>query len=160
MGEPPRLSEIRIPRDTSVVYFVTICVKGRRRVLANVKVYEAIKTTIGDLQRWRVIAGVVMSDHLHLVITPTEDRGLSAGDFASGFKRIFRKTFGAQKWEWQRGCFDRLLRPNDNRQSKWIYVEQNPIRAGLVENAGDWPYYLGSIEEQASWQIRLQKENW
>jgi putative transposase len=158
MGEPPRLSEILLPWEEGVIYFLTLCVKDRRAVLANARVFEAIKIAIAQLQRWHLLVGVVMPDHVHFVITPTEDRGLSAGDFAAGFKRILRKQLTSQTWEWQRGCFDRLLRSDENLHSKWIYVEQNPVRAGLVENVADWSYYLGSIAEQGSWQLPLQEE--
>jgi hypothetical protein len=33
MAEPPRLSAILLSWDKSVIYFVTICVKDRRKVL-------------------------------------------------------------------------------------------------------------------------------
>ena len=84
-----------------------------------------------------------MPDHAHLVITPAADRGLSAGDFATGFKRLLRKKLGNQEWAWQRGCFDRLLRSIERVQQKWFYLEQNPVRAGLVKRVQDWPYYFG-----------------
>jgi REP-associated tyrosine transposase len=147
MGEPPRLSEIKIPSGTPVIYFVTLCVDGRRPVLENPKVFQAVQRNVGHLRNWRVQAGVVMPDHIHFMITPMKDRGLSAGDFATGFKRVFRRELGGQDWEWQRGCFDRLLRSNESAQQKWIYLEQNPVRAGLVTRVQDWPYYLGSLVE-------------
>jgi hypothetical protein len=34
MGHPPRIS-VSLRWEQSVIYFVTICVKGRKRVLAN-----------------------------------------------------------------------------------------------------------------------------
>lgn len=145
MAEPPRLSEILLPPDKSIIYFVTICVQRRRPVLANPTVFSAIKNTINQLRKWQLRAGVVMPDHVHFVLTPAEDRGLSAGDFATGFKRLLRKQLPSQTWEWQRGCFDRLLRSSESAQQKWLYLEQNPVRAGLVRRMGDWPYYLGSL---------------
>ncbi len=42
MAEPPRLSAIRLPWENSIIYFVTICVKDRRKVLATPAVFEAI----------------------------------------------------------------------------------------------------------------------
>jgi REP element-mobilizing transposase RayT len=51
MGEPPRLSEIQLPWEKSIIYFVTVCVKGRRQVLANTKAFEAIKTTIVSIAK-------------------------------------------------------------------------------------------------------------
>ena len=149
MAEPPRLSEIKIPWEQSIVYFVTLCVDGRRPVLADGATFEAIKATTADLRRWRITSGVVMPDHVHFSITPVEDRALTPGDFASGFKRLLRKRLVSQKWEWQRGCFDRLLRSSENAQEKWMYMEQNPVRVGLVKDIRDWPYYLGSMVEGA-----------
>ena len=36
--------------------------------------------------------------------------------------------------------FDRLLRSDESYESKWLYVRDNPVRAGLVDAAEDWPY--------------------
>ena len=41
---------------------------------------------------------------------------------------------------WQRGFFDHVLRSDESYAQKWNYVRQNPVRAGLVANADDWPY--------------------
>ena len=147
MAEPPRLQAIRLPWENSIIYFVTICVKDRRKVLATLEVFEAIKTAIPQLQKWHVLAGVIMPDHVHWVVSPVEDRELSVGDFSHGFKRTLRKHLGSQSWEWQRGCFDRLLRPDENLWSKWIYVKDNPERRVFVHAADDWPNYLDFINE-------------
>ena len=40
----------------------------------------------------------------------------------------------------QRGFFDHLLRSAESYGQKWNYVRENPVRAGLVEKAEDWPY--------------------
>jgi putative transposase len=41
---------------------------------------------------------------------------------------------------WQRGFFDHLLRSDESYSQKWNYVRENPVRAGLVSKAADWPY--------------------
>jgi len=46
------------------------------------------------------------------------------------------------------GCFDRLLRSDENLRNKWIYVMDNPVRQGLVQKAQDWPYYLDFINDE------------
>jgi putative transposase len=147
MGEPPRLSEITLPEEKSIIYFVTLCVKGRRKALANAKMFDAIKTAIQELRRWDVLAAVIMPEHVHFIVGPREDRGLSIGDFATDLKRLVRKSLGSQNWEWQRGCFDHLLRSDENLESKWIYVQDNPVRHGLVQRAKDWPYYLDFVND-------------
>src|SRR5438270_8213455 len=140
MAEPPRLSEILLPHDKEIIYFVTFCVEGRRPVLANSHTFQALRKTIAELRRWETMAAVLMPDHAHLVVAPLENRELPIGDFAAGFKRLLRKSLAGQQWEWQRGCFDRLLRSDEDLGNKWVYVQENPVRAGLGRRAEDWPY--------------------
>jgi REP element-mobilizing transposase RayT len=131
MGQPPRLPEIRLPWEKRIIHFVTLCVKDRRKVLASPDVFEASKATITQLRRWHILAGVVMPDHAHWIVGPRLDREIPVGDFSNAFKRLLRKTLVEQDWEWQRGCFDRLLRWDKNLHSKWIYVQGNPVRYGF-----------------------------
>ena len=46
---------------------------------------------------------------------------------------------------WQREFFDHVLRSSESYSEKWNYVRDNPVRAGLVALADDWPY-AGDIE--------------
>jgi REP element-mobilizing transposase RayT len=134
-------------------------VRDRRKVIATLEVFEAIETAILQLQKWDLLAGVVMPDHVHWVGSAVEDRALSGGDFSHGFKRTLRNYLDPQSWEWQRGCFARLLRSDENLWSKWIYVKDNPLRNGFVHAADDWSYYLDCINElpyRGSFQLPLQ----
>ena len=54
-------------------------------------------------------------------------------------KRWIRQELNAT-WKWQTGCFDRLLRGGESLHEDVGYVEDNPVRAGLVRRAEDWPY--------------------
>jgi REP-associated tyrosine transposase len=47
---------------------------------------------------------------------------------------------------WQPDYFDRYLRSSESYSEKWQYVEQNPVRAGLVTRVEDWPY-RGTIND-------------
>ena len=40
---------------------------------------------------------------------------------------------------WQKEFFDHVLRSDESYESKWLYVRENPVRAGLVSSAEDWP---------------------
>ena len=89
-----------------------------------------------------------MPDHAHWIVAPQLDREISVGDFANAFKRLLRKNLRDQEWEWQRGCFDRLLRSDENLRNEWIYVQDNPVRHGLVERAELWPYRFDFINNE------------
>ncbi len=41
---------------------------------------------------------------------------------------------------WQRAFWDTQLRNSDSYSTKWDYIRNNPVRHGLVEDAGAWPY--------------------
>jgi REP-associated tyrosine transposase len=57
-------------------------------------------------------------------------------------KRAISVTLGATKKQplWQPEFFDHVLRNDESCSQKWEYVRENPVRAGLVPRADDWPY--------------------
>ena len=84
---------------------------------------------------------LLMPDHLHAIVFPTQDREAKVGNFSGALKRWIRTELHAS-WKWQPGCFDRLLRSDESLHEKWLYLQENPVRAGLVKNSKDWPYRL------------------
>jgi hypothetical protein len=38
------------------------------------------------------------------------------------------------------GFFDHVLRSRESYEQKWLYVRENPVRAGLVQRVDDWPF--------------------
>jgi putative transposase len=138
MAHPPRIP-VWIRWEEPVVYFVTMCVENRQTVLANHKAFTAFKNAAGRLRHWTVLSGVVMPDHLHVIVAPISDRDARVGNFSAAIKRWMRRDLNAS-WKWQAGSFDRLLRADESLHDKWLYVEENPVRAGLVKRSQDWPY--------------------
>jgi REP element-mobilizing transposase RayT len=138
MGHPPRIP-VWLRWDQSVIYFVTICVEGRKPVLANEKAFTAFKNAAARLHRWTVLSAVLMPDHLHVIVAPMNDREAKVGNVSAAIKRWMRQDLKAT-WRWQAGSFDRLLRSDESLHEKWLYVEENPVRAGLVGRWEDWPY--------------------
>jgi hypothetical protein len=62
-------------------------------------------------------------------------------------KNTISKTLsenGVAAPHWQKTFFDHLLRSSESYSEKWNYVRENPVRAGLVASAEDWPY-VGEI---------------
>jgi len=140
MGHPPRIP-VWLKGDQEVVYFVTLCVRGRHKVLDNPEAFAAFTNAAARLQNWSVIAGLLMPDHLHILAAPAE-REAPVGNLTGAIKRWMRQDLGAW-WHWQPGSFDRLLRSDESAHDKWLYIRENPARAGLVARSEDWPYFLG-----------------
>jgi REP element-mobilizing transposase RayT len=145
MGHPPRIP-VWLPWERTVIYFVTICVADRRPVLANPEVFRAFNVAISKLRHWHVLAGIMMPDHVHVIVAPKADREAAVGNFSAALKRWMREQLGAS-WQWQAGCFDRLLRTNESLHDKWLYIRENPVRARLVQKWEDWPYRYEFNEE-------------
>ena len=40
------------------------------------------------------------------------------------------------------GFFDHVIRSEESYEQKWVYVRDNPVRAGLVRSAEDWPVLM------------------
>jgi putative transposase len=140
------------------IYFVTTCTEGRRPVLARNNV-TSILIDEWRLARnrhgWAIGRYVIMPDHVHFFCRPELD-AKTLPDFVGAWKRwTSRRTH--ELWKprsataatvpslWQREFFDHLLRSGESYGEKWNYVFDNPVRAGLVTAAHDWPF-AGEIE--------------
>ena len=84
-------------------------------------------------------------DHVHFFCVCDEAQGgKSLSDFVGGFKQWTAKAIlrnsGLPAPLWQSEFFDHLLRSDESYGSKWTYVRENPVRAGLAQSPEDWPY--------------------
>jgi putative transposase len=83
---------------------------------------------------------VIMPDHIHLFVCGPDDFEL--GRWIGLLKQCLAKSVvraSSGDSTWQRGFFDHALRNDESYAQKWNYVRDNPLRAGLVTNADDWP---------------------
>jgi putative transposase len=84
---------------------------------------------------------VIMPDHVHLFVRGPDDSKL--GRWMGTLKQFLAKAVARKKRPkplWQRQFFDHVLRSDESYGQKWNYVRDNPVRAGLVAKAEDWPY--------------------
>src|SRR6202030_3151810 len=137
---PPRLRWIFSPNP---VFFVTFCTYQRRKLLAADSVNSAFVAFARHAYTRNIAVGryVIMPDHLHLFVCGPDDFEL--GRWIGMLKQRLGKAVAPTKSSrliWQRGFFDHVLRSNESYGQKWNYVRENPVRAGLVEKAEDWPY--------------------
>lgn len=146
MARPPRIP-VWLGLNQPVIYFVTLCVERRARVLDNAKAFAAIENFCRDSTAWDTVAAVIMPDHLHALAAP-HDRDASVTQYSAGLKRYVRRATEAT-WKWQVGVFDRLLRREESAQEKWMYMRENPVRAGFVQRWEEWPYFIGYRESKA-----------
>lgn len=138
---PPRLTPIFQTYDAPL-FFVTACSLHRRPFPSLPIVFDIFRAYATRAQSYDIAVGryVVMPDHLHLFVCGPHDFML--GEWVKGLKRFVSKALAtsAHQLRWQPGFFDHLLRNDESYGEKWNYVRDNPVRAGLVTTADDWPY--------------------
>ena len=78
-----------------------------------------------------------MPDHLHLLIGIDDKTPLS--NIVRDFKRIMARTTGIK---WQRNYFDHRVRKDESLVEKADYILNNPVRAGFVTRAEEWPFVI------------------
>jgi len=84
---------------------------------------------------------VLMRDHLHLLLTPSEIPLERAMQFVKGgFSYRVKKELGLSTEIWARGYVDHHIREADDYMRHLEYTRQNPIRAGVATTPDDYPY--------------------
>lgn len=143
LRRPPRLKQVFTPRGRPL-FFVTTCTRDRMRCLANDKTHDAFRLFS---ERSPELAGVwigryvIMPDHLHVFVSAEGSDSLArwVGSLKRHLTRILKPAETGRP-VWQQGFFDHLLRHGESYSEKWDYVFRNPVRAGLVEIAEEWPF--------------------
>lgn len=128
--------------NTPIIIFLTVCTKGRKPILGHPQVQRNLVAGWQNAISWMVGRYVIMLDHVHLFCAPAEFPAMPLMHWVR-----FWKSETARQWPrpsessiWQRHFWDTQLRRSENYDAKWEYVVQNPVRAGLVTQAADWPY--------------------
>ena len=118
------------------------CILGRRenaeRVLASWRHFDG--------ERYDLIAGVVMPNHVHLLVRMYP--GTLLGEMVASWKGYTSRRFVVEagvavKPRWQRGYWDRFMRNEKHYRDTVRYIVNNPVKAGLVQRAEEWPYLIG-----------------
>ena len=83
----------------------------------------------------------LMPNHTHLIAVPSSEDGLRWA-IGEAHRRYTRQINFREKWRgylWQ-GRFASFVMDEPYLLAAARYVELNPVRAGLVQSAGDWPW--------------------
>ena len=124
------------------MFSVTFCTHDRRKLLTSDAVHTAFVAFASQANsRHNIAVGryVIMPDHVHLFSRGPDDFEL--GRWVALLKQHLGKQIEiARSPIWQRGFFDHVLRSDESYAQKWHYVRENPVRAGLANNADEWPH--------------------
>jgi REP element-mobilizing transposase RayT len=95
-----------------------------------------------DGTRYRLLAWCIMPNHVHAVVEPIDECKLGAivhswkSFSAKEANRLLRRSGPF----WHRDYFDRFIRDEGHFARTVDYVENNPVKAGLVPVVTAWPW--------------------
>ncbi len=129
--------------NRALIVFVTVCTNKKKDILCREKAHELILDAWRRSESWEVGCYIVMSDHIHLFVSP------SVRDYPELKKWVqYWKMLVSREWPWpdeqpiwQKSFWDTQLRTGERYSEKWEYVRQNPVRKGLVTCPENWPYH-------------------
>ena len=59
MSRPPRIPNW-LPWETSTIYFITLCVEDRKRVLAKHRAWKICRSVLDRLDQWKILFAIAM----------------------------------------------------------------------------------------------------
>lgn len=137
----------RLPRLTLPGYPHHIIQRGNNRqpIFAGTPDYETLLGLLAEYARKfqvAIHAYVLMSNHLHLLATPASAEGVPQMMQALG--RSYVRYFNARQARtgtlWEGRYKSTLIQAERHLLACMVYIDLNPVRAGLVSNPADYPW--------------------
>jgi putative transposase len=91
---------------------------------------------------YRLHAFVLMPDHLHVLLTPGPDKALErvVQYIKGGSAHRIGKELSFTLPVWQRGFSDHRIRDAADYEGHLQYMDQNPVKRGLVASPREYPW--------------------
>ena len=138
-GHRLRKCRVSIPGNAYLITFVT---KDRAPLfLDSRRAFDFCRACV-DRRSWtdaELLAWVLMPDHWHGLIRLGDNEPLSR--VVQRLKAGAAKAIDAPAPVWQAGFHDRAIRGERAMVAAARYLVANPLRAGLVEDIGAWPWW-------------------
>jgi REP element-mobilizing transposase RayT len=95
-----------------------------------------------DGERYRLIAWCIMPNHVHVLIETFSGYPLDKvlHSWKSYTAQEANKLLGRTDDFWARDYYDRYMRDDRHFAQTVTYIEQNPVKAGLVHQTIDWRF--------------------
>lgn len=128
------------------LYHVTLCTDSRKAWFSDLCCARIVVRQMRQLHEENILnsmAWVLMPDHLHWLFQLDESKSLSnTMKNLKGRTAIELNAYLQRKGSiWQRGFYDHALRKEEDIKQIARYIIANPLRAGLVEQIGDYPLW-------------------
>jgi putative transposase len=119
-------------------YFITTATHNRRRLFQVERNADLLLETLDHYRASYLLhAYVVMPDHVHLLITPTE---ITLERTMQLIKGGFSHRLASKLPVWQRGFTDHRIRDDADYNLRLNYLHRNPVEARLSDKPESYPF--------------------
>ena len=127
---------------TDQEYFITFNTLNRNPIFTDYQTASVAVKALLDLNEDQWLSWVLMPDHFHGLLR-LNDASLSdtVRRCKSKSTVLINKHLNQSGPIWQSTFYDRALREEEDRVQVARYIVANPLRAGLVDCVGDYPYW-------------------
>jgi putative transposase len=110
-------------------------------IAASQRLYRRLIATAARRAGVEIWAYCLMPNHVHLIVTPTNRDGLRA-TFAEAHRRYTGAINARFQWTGHlfQGRFGAVVMDEPHLLAATRYIALNPVAAGLVSRAEDWPW--------------------
>jgi putative transposase len=156
-------------QEARCLHFLTFSCYRRAARLGSPHARDIFEQTLERVRRWYgfYVAGyVVMSEHVHLLVSEPERARLSLAlqMLKQNVARELREAEGGSFW--QARYYDFNVWSEARRIEKLRYIHRNPVRRGLVPSPEQWAWssfrhYVsgveGVVEIESQWTARKRE---
>ena len=137
----------RLPRLSLPGYPHHVILRGNNRQLIfkdNTDRQTLLELLVGYCQKQLVDlhAFVLMDNHVHLLVTPQADKALSKmmQDLGRDYVRYFNRRYARTGTLWEGRFRSSLIQTERYFLACMVYIDLNPVRAGMVAQPLDHPW--------------------
>jgi putative transposase len=148
----------RRSRTAGGTWFFTLVTYRRRPLLTMPQARKILRTVVAEVRHdypFTIDGWVLLPDHMHCVWTlPVGDDDYSKrwGLITARFTQTAKTLLHREDWMnaskekhregsiWQRRFWEHAIRDNADYARHMEYLHYNPVKHGLVQAVGDWPF--------------------
>lgn len=138
------------------MYIVTAGTYLKKHVINTPEKLSLVQNKLFEIANefgWQLQAWAIMSNHYHFIARSPEDPS-SLKKFVSTLHRVtateFNKIDGTSQRRVWYNCWDTHLSFQKSYLARLNYVNQNPVKHGVVKNAKDYPWCSASWFENTT----------
>ncbi len=150
---------------TDATYHVTMRTNGKKHTLLDPKTKELYLQTLNRAKKkynFTIYNFCIMNNHVHFLLHPHSDSNLSR--IMQWISSVFAMAYNRQAGEcghfWGERFFSKIVKSIADFVALFRYINDNPLKAGLVADSIDWPFGALGHHRKGLFNISDAPEPW